>query len=101
MRHCFFIGAAALLYELARPPIQLSCHLQRLLARAPQRNQRRRYLIQFQNRQLPLAGTISIFSTETRVVGLLFSPLLLDITGVSPNLPSTSSPLMSFPNAVY
>src|SRR2546423_14109743 len=47
------------------------------------------------------AGTMSIFSITTRVVGLLFSPMLFRVTGVSPILERTSSPLINFPNVVY
>ena len=47
------------------------------------------------------AGTILMLSITTRLVGLLFSPELLLVTGVSPILPSTSSPLINLPNVVY
>src|SRR5438477_13114142 len=47
------------------------------------------------------AGTMSIFSITTRVVGLLFSPMLFRVTGVSPIFPSTSSPLINLPKVVY
>src|SRR6266568_8649684 len=48
-----------------------------------------------------LAGTILMLSMATRVSGLLASPLALGPTGVSPSLPRTPSPLISFPKAVY
>src|SRR5437773_538236 len=47
------------------------------------------------------AGTMSIFSITTRVVGLLFSPMLFLVTGVSPIFASTSSPLINLPKVVY
>src|SRR5256885_10237604 len=47
------------------------------------------------------AGTILMLSTVTRFVGLLRSPLSLMVTSVSPIFPTTSSPFMIFPNAVY
>ena len=39
--------------------------------------------------------------TSTRSIGLLFSPLLLGPTGVSPILPSVSSSPLNWPKAVY
>src|SRR5439155_16806170 len=47
------------------------------------------------------AETMVTFSTPTRVIGLLTSPPLLRVTGASPIAPSTSSPRMSRPKAVY
>src|SRR5215467_13587488 len=48
-----------------------------------------------------VSGTISIFSITIRLVGLLGSPMLFFVTGVSPIFSSTSSPLINFPNVVY
>src|SRR5215471_1329473 len=47
------------------------------------------------------AGTILMLSITTRSVGLLGSPMLFFITGVSPIFSSTSLPLTSLPNVVY
>src|SRR5689334_15648891 len=47
------------------------------------------------------AGTILTLSSPTRFAGLLGSPYLLGPTAVSPILPSTSSPLIRRPKAVY
>src|SRR5439155_13778703 len=47
------------------------------------------------------AGTILTLSTTTRLVGLLGSPMLFLVTGVSPIFSRTSSPLISLPNVVY
>src|SRR5207249_2251572 len=65
------------------------------LGRTAHRNQCRREIIWVQ------ARAVRILSTFTRVSGLLFSPLLFVATGVSPILPNTSSPRMSFPKLVY
>jgi len=50
---------------------------------------------------IEFAGTILMLSITTRLVGLLISPVLFLVTGVSPIFLSTSSPLISFPNVVY
>ena len=47
------------------------------------------------------AGTILMLMTPTRLSGALFSPDGLGPTGVSAIFSSTSSPLISLPNAVY
>ena len=47
------------------------------------------------------AGTILMLSITTRLVGLLISPMLFLVTGVSPIFSSTSSPLISLPKVVY
>src|SRR5437588_6431897 len=46
-------------------------------------------------------GTILMLSTPTRVVGLLFSPPPEEVVATSPIFPSTSSPLIKQPKAVY
>src|SRR5437016_11280543 len=56
---------------------------------------------QIVNHYTESAAMILMFSTPTREVGLLCSPLFDDVTGVSPMARSTSSPLISWPNAVY
>src|SRR6266481_7484213 len=47
------------------------------------------------------AGTILMLSITTRLVGLLGSPMLFLVTGISPIFPSTSWPLISLPKVVY
>src|ERR1044071_8827767 len=51
--------------------------------------------------QIDSAGTMEMLSTPTRALGLLISPPLFWVTGVSPMVPSTSSPRIRRPNAVY
>ena len=48
-----------------------------------------------------VAETILMLSTVTRFMGLLFSPELLIVVGMSPIFPSTLSPLITFPKVVY
>src|SRR5204863_8362232 len=47
------------------------------------------------------AGTILTLSITTRFVGLLVSPALFLVTGISPIFSRTSAPLTSLPNVVY
>ena len=46
-------------------------------------------------------GTILMLSITTRLLGLLGSPVLFLVTGISPIFSSTSWPLISLPKVVY
>src|SRR5262245_7447391 len=118
VRHGFLVSAALLFGQLTGAFVQLGSHLACFVGRTTHLLQDGNELIAVHDAGqdalkcacriarasdyfTALAATILMLSTLTRTVGLLGSPLALGATGVSPIFPSTSSPLLSLPNAVY
>src|SRR5258708_25837092 len=100
----FLVSPALLFSQLPRPLVELRRHLRRLFPRAAHRHQQRAEVVRRVHKKTRMAAscalgkafyvaasaaTILMLFTPTRFMGLLRSPLLPAVVGVSPIFPST------------
>src|SRR5688572_5054178 len=97
MSHGLLVGKILFSHKLVGALVQLRGHLRAFVRGTAHRHQ---HLSQLRVIDQD-AGAILMLSTPMRLVGLLCSPPPPRVVGVSPILPSTSSPLMTSPKAVY